>query len=317
MSNRSQLTRLRNLIAGAMMAMAIAPATAQAEKYASIVVDAETDTVLHARHADAPRHPASLTKVMTLYMVFEELKAGRLSLDEALPVSAHAARQQPSNLRLRQGDTITVRDAIDALITKSANDVAVVVAERIGGTEPRFAALMTVKARTLGLSQTTFYNASGLHDARQVTTARDMARLAEVMLEDQSAYYDYFATQRFSWDGRTYRNHNHLLGAVDGVDGIKTGYTRASGYNLMAAAERDNRRIIAVMLGGHSSRARNDHVADLIEAAYDSVPDMTPRGGMKTQIAFDAVRQPVAPDAAAVPMLNGKPFLPVGEGDAQ
>ena len=317
MSNRSRWTRLRNLVAGAVLATAITPAAAQAEKYASIVIDAETDTVLHARHADAPRHPASLTKVMTLYMVFEELKAGRLSLDEALPVSAHAARQQPSNLRLRRGDTITVRDAIDALITKSANDVAVVVAERIGGTEARFAALMTVKARTLGLTQTSFYNASGLHDYRQVTTARDMARLAEVMLEEQGAYYDYFATQRFSWDGRTYRNHNRLLGEVEGVDGIKTGYTRASGFNLMAAAERDNRRIIAVMLGGHSSRARNDHVEDLIEAAYESVPEMAPRGGMKTQIAFDAVRQPVAPDAAAVPMLNGKPFVPVGEGDVQ
>lgn len=294
-----------------------APAgSAQAEKYASIVVDAESDTVLHARHADAPRYPASLTKVMTLYMLFDEISAGRVSLDDPLTVSRNAARQPPSNLRLRPGDTITVADAIDSLVTKSANDVAVVVAEHIGGSEDRFAALMTVKARTLGMNSTRFYNASGLPDSRQVSTARDMARLAEAILEDHGEHYDYFALQRFRWGGRTYKNHNKLLGSVEGVDGIKTGYTRASGFNLMASSVREDRRIIAVMLGGRTSAARNRHVTELIEAAYRSFDG--PRGrspALRTKIAFEDVPQPIDPNAAARPLLNGKP-LPMGEGDA-
>lgn len=294
-------------------------ATASAERYASIVVDAETDTVLHARHADAPRYPASLTKVMTLYMLFEEIDAGRISLDEKLPVSATAASMPPSNIRLDAGDTIRVRDAIKALVTKSANDVAVVVAERIGGSEERFAALMTVKARTLGMTSTRFYNASGLPDTRQLSTARDMARLAEAMLEDFGHHYDYFATRRFRWNGRTYKNHNELLGSVDGVDGIKTGYTRASGYNLMASAQRGESRVIAIMMGGRTARARNAHVADLIEAAYANVGAAERNGpAVRTAIAFESVPRPIDPDGVAPPMLNGKPFIyPVGEGDAQ
>ncbi|MCI4644747.1 MAG: D-alanyl-D-alanine carboxypeptidase [Hyphomonadaceae bacterium] len=292
-------------------------APAQAERYASIVVDSTSDTVLHARNADDPRFPASLTKVMTLYMLFDELKAGRLALEDELTISRNAASQPPSNLRLSTGGTISVRDAIGALITKSANDVAVVVAEEIGGTEERFAALMTVKATTLGMTNTRFYNASGLPDARQVSTARDMARLAEAVMEDHADYYDYFATRSFAWNGRTYRNHNELLGSVDGVDGIKTGYTRASGYNLMASAQRGDARVIAIMLGGRTSRARNAHVTELIEAAYASFS--APTGNTQatqTRIAFESVPQPVDPNAAAVPTLNGQPF-PVGEGDIQ
>lgn len=296
--------------------IAVAP-VAHAERYASIVIDANTDTVLHARNADDPRYPASLTKVMTLYMLFDELEAGRMTLDDEMTVSRFAASQAPSNLRLSSGDTITVRDAIGALITKSANDVAVVVAEEIGGSEARFAALMTVKATTLGMTNTRFYNASGLPDERQVSTARDMARLAEAIMEDHAQYYDYFATRSFTWKGRTYRNHNELLGTVDGVDGIKTGYTRASGYNLMASAQRGDARVIAIMLGGRTSRARNTHVTELIEAAYASFS--APTGGtpaVQTRIAFESVPQPIDPDAAAVPTLNGRPF-PVGEGDIQ
>ncbi len=258
------------------------------EKYASIVINAETDEVLHARFADDRRYPASLTKVMTLYMLFDALEAGELRLNDRLRVSANADRQPASDLGVKKGSTIKVQDAIYALITKSANDVAVVVAERIGGTEERFAALMTVKARTLGLTKTSFYNASGLPDPRQITTARDMAKLAEAMLDNHGEYYHYFANPKFSWGRKTYRNHNKLLGRVSGVDGIKTGYTRASGFNLMASAKRDGTRIIAIMLGGNSARARNAHVTDLIEAAYTSlgVSDQPLQSSITPQIAF-------------------------------
>lgn len=241
------------------------------EKYASIVINAETDEVLHSRFADERRYPASLTKVMTLYMLFDALDSGEIKLTDNLRVSANADRQPASDLGLKRGSSIKVEDAIYALVTKSANDVAVVVAERIGGTEDRFAALMTVKARTLGLTNTSFFNASGLPDERQITTARDMAKLAEAMLENHGGYYHYFSNPKFTWGRNTYRNHNKLLASVDGVDGIKTGYTRASGFNLMASAKRDGTRIIAIMLGGNTARARNTHVTELIEAAYESI----------------------------------------------
>ncbi len=304
-------------VAVATLACSIPSASASPEKYASIVVDAQSDTVLHARHADALRYPASLTKVMTMYMLFEELSAGRISLNDQLTVSSTAARQPPSNLRLKAGDTISVADAIDALVTKSANDVAVVVAEHIGGSEDRFSALMTVKARALGMNATSFYNASGLPDDRQVSTARDMSRLAKAVLENHPDYYHHFALDTFRWEGRTYSNHNKLLKTVDGVDGIKTGYTRASGFNLMATSVRGERRIIAIMLGGRTSGARNRHVTDLIEAAYDSFEGPTGTSpALRTKIAFENVTAPIDPNAAARPTLNGKP-LPVGEGDTQ
>ena len=278
--------------------------TASAEKYASIVVDAETHEVLHARNADEARYPASLTKVMTLYMLFDALKAGDVSLDERLVVSRHAASQPPSNLKLRTGSTITVRDAIGALVSKSANDVAVVVAERLGRTESRFTQLMTVKAKSLGMENTRFRNASGLPDSQQMSTARDLAILADAMLTDHADYYHYFSSKSFQWAGRTYKNHNELLGNVDGVDGIKTGYTRASGFNLMTSAKRDGRRIIAIMLGGNTSRSRNSHVEDLVEAAFTTLNDPA----HDTQLAFAGVLMPIHPDAAAEPMLNGKPL---------
>jgi len=265
-------------------------ATAE-EKYASFVIETGSQEVLHARFADQLRYPASLTKVMTLYMLFDEMKAGNISLSDELYVSEAADTQPASDLGIDEGGFISVQDAIYALVTKSANDVAVVVAERIAGNEERFAALMTVKARFLGLENTRFYNASGLPDERQVTTARDMARLAQAMLENHGDYYHYFENRLFRWDGVTYRNHNRLLGAVDGVDGIKTGYTRASGFNLMASARRGDERIIAIMLGGRSSRSRNNHVKELIEAAYVALEDRTfqpePQIGIATQIAFN------------------------------
>lgn len=254
----------------AALTLGLSPAIAQ-EKYASIVIDADTKEVLHARFADDRRYPASLTKVMTLYMLFDALEAGDIKLTDRMTVSPNADRQPASDLGIRAGRRIRVEDAIYALVTKSANDVAVVVAEHIGGSEERFGTLMTVKARNLGLQNTSFFNASGLPDARQVTTARDMAKLAEAMLENHGDYYHYFANQNFSWGKKRYRNHNRLLGVVNGVDGIKTGYTRASGFNLMASAKRDGRRVIAIMLGGNTSRARNAHVTELIEAAFKSI----------------------------------------------
>jgi D-alanyl-D-alanine carboxypeptidase len=305
------------LVAGTLLALG-AQSTASAEKYASIVIDLETDQVLHARHADAPRYPASLTKAMTLYMLFDAMKSGEVKLYEQLPVSRAAASQPPSSLRLRAGSTITTKDAINALITKSANDVAVVVAERLGGTEQRFATLMTAKAEAMGMESTTFKNASGLPNSQQLSTARDMSVLAERLLQDHADYYGYFANTKFSWGRANYRNHNKLIGKVSGVDGIKTGYTRASGFNLMASAKRRGRRVVAIMFGGSTARSRDQHVSDLIEAAYKSFEqgDETPE--LRMRMTFSDIQPPIDPNAAAMPVLNGRIFgasAVVAEGD--
>jgi D-alanyl-D-alanine carboxypeptidase len=301
----------------AAFALGMTPA-ATAEKYASIVIDLERDQVLHARHADAPRYPASLTKAMTLYMLFDAMKAGEVRLYDRLPVSRAAAQQPPSSLRLRAGATITTKDAINALITKSANDVAVVVAERLGGSESRFATLMTAKARAMGMESTTFKNASGLPNSQQLSTARDMAILAERLLEDHADYYGYFSNKKFSWGRATYRNHNRLIGSVAGVDGIKTGYTRASGFNLMASAKRRGRRVVAIMFGGSTARSRDQHVTDLIEAAYKSFEPSDVEPEINLRLTFSDVQPPVDPNGAALPVLNGKVFGAggvVAEGD--
>jgi D-alanyl-D-alanine carboxypeptidase len=288
--------------------IAFAP-LASAEKYASIVVDADTREVLHARYADETRYPASLTKVMTLYMVFDALDSGELALDEKLKVSKFAAKQAPSNLKLKAGSSITVSDAISALVNKSANDVAVVVAERLGGSEARFATLMTEKAKTLGLENTTFVNASGLPDTQQKSTARDLASLAGALLDTHGDYYTYFSETRFSWAGRIYKNHNELLGKVYGVDGIKTGYTRASGFNLIASAKRDGRRVIAVMLGGNTAKSRNEHVEALLEAAFSTMGVAeTGLPGLRSSLSFASIASPKNLNDAAEPMLNGKPL---------
>lgn len=305
------------LAAGSVLALGALP-SATAEKYASIVIDLETDQVLHARHADAPRYPASLTKAMTLYMLFDAMKSGEVKLYERLPVSRAAASQPPSSLRLRAGSTITTKDAINALITKSANDVAVVVAERLGGTEQRFATLMTAKAAAMGMDSTTFKNASGLPNSQQLSTARDMSVLAERLLEDHADYYGYFANTKFSWGRANYKNHNKLIGRVVGVDGIKTGYTRASGFNLMASAKRRGRRVVAIMFGGSTARSRDQHVSDLIEAAYKSFEHGDEAPELRMRMTFSDIQPPVDPDAAAMPVLNGRIFganAIVAEGD--
>ncbi|MEM7492234.1 MAG: D-alanyl-D-alanine carboxypeptidase family protein [Pseudomonadota bacterium] len=311
-------TYIRNSFIGLSAFAMFAVPSALAEKYASIVVDMDSNEVLHARHADAPRYPASLTKVMTLYMLFDALKAGEVRLDEKLKVSRNASRQPPSSLRLKTGSTITVSDAIDALVTKSANDVAVVVAEHLGGTEKRFATLMTAKARSMGMTRTTFRNASGLPDSQQLSTARDMAILAERVLEDHAAYYGYFAETKFSWGRNTYRNHNRLIGQVEGVDGIKTGYTRASGFNLMTSAKRRGRRVVTIMFGGSTARSRDQHVTDLVEAAYASFKDSPTDPRLRARIQFSNVQPPLEPNGAAIPMLNGQLFSVnpvIAEGD--
>jgi D-alanyl-D-alanine carboxypeptidase len=232
----------------------------------SIVVDGNTGEVLHASNADATRHPASLTKIMTLYLLFEQLEAGKIKLDTPLKVSEHAAEQAPTKLGLRPGQTIAVEDAIKAVVTKSANDAAVAIAENLGGDEDAFAKMMTEKARALGMSRTTYVNASGLPDDDQNTTAADQALLGRAIQERFPRYYKYFSTEEFVYHGHAMRNHNHLLGVVGGVDGIKTGYTHASGFNLVTSVHRDGRYIIAVVLGGRSASERDSHMRDLINA---------------------------------------------------
>jgi D-alanyl-D-alanine carboxypeptidase len=233
--------------------------------YADIVVDDKTGEVLHAVNADEPRHPASLAKVMTLYLLFEQLEAGKLKLDTPLEVSAHASRQRPVKLGLKPNQTIKVEDAIKALVTKSANDAAAVVAEAIGGTEEEFAKLMTLKARMLGMTSTTYINASGLPADDQITTARDQAILGRTIQHRFPFYYRYFSTPAFQYRGAEIRNHNNLLGNVKGVDGIKTGYTDASGYNLTSSVRRDEKHIVAVVMGGSSNGARDARMRQLIE----------------------------------------------------
>ena len=246
--------------------LAVAEARAQTDpRYAGIVVDVSTGRILYAEDANSRRHPASLTKMMTLYLLFEEMRAGRLSLDTPLSVSTHAARMPASRLGLKPGETIKVRDAIMAICVRSANDVAVVVGEAIAGSETAFAQRMNAKARVLGLSSTFFRNANGLPDDRQVTSARDMAVLARALQVDFPDRYSYFGTRSFTWKGRKLESTNQLLGAIPGVDGMKTGYIRASGYNLVASAKRGGKRIIVVVMGEKTGSARNGHVAALID----------------------------------------------------
>jgi D-alanyl-D-alanine carboxypeptidase len=234
--------------------------------FASIVVDGNSGAVLQAASPDALRHPASLTKVMTLYLLFERLESGRLRLDSALKVSEHASEQAPTKLGLKPGQTINVEDAIKGIVTKSANDAAVAVAENLGGDEESFAKLMTQKAHALGMAHTIYVNASGLPDDDQVTTARDQSILGRAIQERFPRYYRYFSTESFVYHGEAMRNHNHLLGAVDGVDGIKTGFTRASGFNLLTSLHRDGRYLVAVVMGGPSASERDERMRELIGA---------------------------------------------------
>jgi D-alanyl-D-alanine carboxypeptidase len=239
-------------------------AVSEEPHYSDIVVDGNSGAILHASSPDALRHPASLTKIMTLYLLFEQLEAGKLKLDSSLDVSEHAAIQSPTKLGLRDGQTIKVEDAIKGIVTRSANDAAVVVAENIAGDEDSFAKLMTRKAQALGMAHTVYRNASGLPSNEQVTTARDQALLGRTIQERFPHYYKYFSTRVFEYHGEAIGNHNRLLGSVDGVDGIKTGYISASGFNIVTSVHRDNRFLVAVVFGGSSAGSRDERMRELI-----------------------------------------------------
>ncbi len=271
-------------------------------KYASIVVDAESGKVLRSRNANKPLYPASLTKMMTLYMTFDALSRGQLRLNERVRISSHAAGMVPSKLNLPVGSSIKVEDAVLALVTKSANDVAAALAEKIGGSEWAFARKMTAKARSLGMKSTTFKNASGLPNKAQKTTARDMAILARALIYNHPQYYHYFSTKNFKYRGNNYKNHNKLLTSYEGMDGIKTGYIHASGFNLVASAVRDNRRLVAVVFGGRSSKSRNAHMAEIMDHGF-----LLARKLPRTRMASINVPKPTAkPDITQIVLASLK-----------
>ncbi len=255
---------ISTLLAAMLVVLALAASAEANSKYASFVIDANTGKTLYSRNADAPRYPASLTKMMTLYMLFEAMEAGKVSKNTRIVFSRHAASMQPTKLGVPAGKSITAETAILALVTKSANDAAAAIAEHLGGSESNFAKMMTAKAHALGMSHTTFKNASGLPNSRQVTTAHDMATLGIALQEHFPEQFKYFSTQSFKY-GRTHlRNHNRLLGKVRGVDGIKTGYTRASGFNLVASVHTGGRSIVAVVMGGKTGASRDAHMRELL-----------------------------------------------------
>jgi D-alanyl-D-alanine carboxypeptidase len=242
--------------------------TAQAVE-ASLVLDSSTGSVLSEDHADATRHPASLTKMMTIYLAFRALHDGRLTLDQQLPVSQHAAGMAPTKLGLRAGQTISVRDCLLGMVTKSANDAATVMAEKLGGTEAKFVEAMNAQGLLLGMSHTHFSSASGLPDPDDSTTARDMSRLALALYRDFPARVPMFATEEFTFRGRTVHGHNHLMDRYAGMDGLKTGYTRAAGFNLASTAVRGGHRLFGVVLGGRSARSRDDAMAQLLDDGFE------------------------------------------------
>ncbi|CAN7297930.1 D-alanyl-D-alanine carboxypeptidase [Rhizobium sp. LjRoot258] len=267
-----------------------ADAEAANSKYAGIVVDTKTGNVLYSENADRLQYPASLTKMMTLYLTFEALEQGRIRLDTSVPFSAHASAQAPTKLGVRPGGTITVEQAVLGLVTLSANDASTALGELLAGTEDRFAQVMTAKAHALGMTRTTYRNANGLPNTAQMTTARDQARLGIALRQHFPQYYGYFSTQSFKFGNRVIRSHNRLVGSVRGVDGIKTGYTRAAGFNLVSSVQVDGKSIVGVVLGGASTPARDNQMRKLI-ATY--LPKASSRGGSSDLIAQ------TAPQAAA------------------
>jgi len=283
-------------------------------QFSSIIVDGNSGATLTATSPDGVRHPASLTKIMTLYLLFERLDAGKMKLDTEMPVSEHASEQDPTKLGLRPGQTIKVEDAIKGLVTRSANDAAVVIAEAIGGSEDEFARLMTRKAHALGMSRTIYRNASGLPNDEQVTSARDQATLGRAIQDRFPRYYRYFSTQAFNFRGQSISNHNHLLGSVEGVDGIKTGYTRASGFNLVTSMHRGNRFLVGVVMGGHSGGARDATMRSLLAANLEkaattrTVAAITERSG--SEATTDVADAEPKPAPAPVAQVQATPASP-------
>jgi D-alanyl-D-alanine carboxypeptidase len=309
-----QLPRILAMATALLSLPASAASLYTAPKYAAILIDHETGEVLYARRADETRYPASITKVMTLYVAFEEVAAGRLKLDDRIRISSHAASQPPSKLGLKPGTTISVRDAFGVIATKSANDIAAALGEHLSGSESAFAARMTRTARRLGMNGTQFRNASGLPDADHFTTARDISILSRAMLRDFPSFYPLFSQTHYDYRGRTVPNHNHLLKTMPGVDGIKTGYTNAAGFTLAASAVRAGRRLVAVVLGGPSRIVRDGNMQDLLSIGFD-VLDQRRRGQFITVASRfaepddlpDAVMDSLATDVAAV---DGRIALP-------
>ncbi len=283
--------------------------------FSSIIVDANSGATLASTNPDASRHPASLTKIMTLYLLFERLDGGKLKLESELPVSEHAADQAPTKLGLRPGQTIRVEDAIKGLVTRSANDAAVVIAEALGGDEENFAKMMTRKARMLGMSKTVYRNASGLPDDDQVTTARDQSTLGRAIQDRFPRYYRYFSTTSFTFRGRSISNHNHLLGTVEGVDGIKTGYTRASGFNLVTSMRRSNRHLVGVVMGGHSAGSRDAIMRGLLAENLEkastrrSVAALTERSPL-SDTNMEVAEADATPPSSAAPSAQAAPVIP-------
>src|SRR5882724_3703185 len=252
-------------------------------KDAALILDGETGRTLYSRNASAERHPASLTKMMTLYLLFEAMKRGDVNLQTTLPISQHAASQRPTNLHLYAGDSIAVDTAIKAIVVRSANDVAVAIGEALGGTEGHFAELMTAKARALGMRDTFYHNASGLPDNLQITTANDLATLARHLAYDFPQYFSYFATPAFNFRGTTYVTHDNLIGRYDGADGIKTGYTGASGFNLVSSVVRNNMHVIGIVMGGRTARRRDAEMVHLLDDAFAQIsqnPSLVARAGV-------------------------------------
>lgn len=274
--------------------LSVAPPAA-ARQYAAIIVDAQSGEVLHSENAELQNRPASLTKMMTLYLTFEALRDGRMTLNKKLTVSKYAAGKSPTKLYLIPGNTIRVEDAILAAVTKSANDATTVLAEAIGGSEAAFAAMMTAKANALGMRRTRFRNATGLPDELQVTTARDMATLAQALYSHFPERTHYFARTEFRWGKNRYNNHNRLLGTYRGVDGIKTGYTNASGFNLVTSVRRDGRHIYAVVLGGQTSYARDQQMRKLLDKTFARITPGFRSDQVRTASATSAEKNSRAP----------------------
>jgi D-alanyl-D-alanine carboxypeptidase len=276
--------------------------------FSSIIVDGNSGAVLSANNPDASRHPASLTKIMTLYLLFERLEAGKMKLDTEMEVSEHASEQAPTKLGLRPGQTIRVEDAIKGLVTRSANDAAVVIAEAIAGDEDDFAKLMTRKARGLGMTRTVYRNASGLPDDDQVTTARDQSTLGRAIQDRFPRYYHYFSTAAFNYHGQTIRNHNHLIGSVEGVDGIKTGYTRASGFNLVTSMRRGNRYLIGAVMGGRSGGSRDATMRNLLAENLDKAATKRTVAAITERTPSDTSADVVEAeaDSRAAPMVQAQ-----------
>jgi D-alanyl-D-alanine carboxypeptidase len=278
-------------------------------QFASIIVDGNSGATLSSNNPDASRHPASLTKIMTLYLLFEQLERGKMKLDSEMDVSVHASQQAPTKLGLKPGQTIKVEDAIKGLVTRSANDAAVVIAEAISGDEDDFAKLMTRKARALGMTRTVYRNANGLPNDEQVTTARDQATLGRAIQDRFPRYYRYFATSVFNYRGQSIRNHNRLLGNVEGVDGIKTGYTRSSGFNLVTSMRRGNRHLVGVVLGGRSGGSRDAIMRNLLAENLDkgattrTVAAITERNSNEANV--EVAEATSAPRPAEAVQING------------